>query len=610
MAYPSTTFNWIDETGVQIDIAENPLMPLGLACFSADRGPEKIQRVYGEDFFKLFGWEPSFIKHGQPLVQAANWITNAGALLVKRVVASDAMLANLCVVAKLKGEAIQKVNSDNEPLYIDAVSGEETTEAYGNEPIMTNTATISYETMSIEGIKTLKDAVDAMRGVAVTEGDELVYPLFVVTDNGRGASTKRFNIVPDYSMSKSVGFMMYYLNFIGTDKDSEHIRFCADEFKIYANTSMDFKERAKDMLQIQGSTVDDYLTEFVEKIAEFTGVSYDELIANDVLFGADRRGRYLDYIKVAEGSVELDRPQGFLLMNGSNGSFGNKPFGTEEYTKQMVEFFNGTFDDSIYDQDMWQVDVCLDANYPAEVKAAIGELVAWRQDFFYFRDYGLDVVNFDQAMFKSYDASKSRFIADYPQTVEIIDPFARKRDTVTFPYLLSSRLIPHLNSFRNAPVCGIKYEFTFPEVLDETKINFIPKHTPKSGNQKEAMKDAHINYASMIDGVLTLETQVTSQEANTQYSKISNILAVQDMIHNIRVRCPRMRYEFIDKDDMNTYQKKVEDIIRNYSDNFASLEFIYTQDDMMVANNIFAASIKVRFRNYVEAEIFDIYAVN
>ena len=211
---PGSIFNWIDESGISKNIVQTPTMPLMLTAFSSDKGPENLRVVYGEDFYKLYGYDISYERHGQPLLQAANIINNGGQLLVKRVVASDATLANAAVVAKVTAVNVQKTNADGEKLYKDTSSGQETTEADGNEAIMINTASITYEIQTVENIKTVNEAKVAMKSKLNKDGDDGVftYPLFIVCDNGRGASTKRFYISPDYNVSKNVGFMLYYLN--------------------------------------------------------------------------------------------------------------------------------------------------------------------------------------------------------------------------------------------------------------------------------------------------------------------------------------------------------------------------------------------------------------
>lgn len=606
---PTTIINWVDQTNIAPVVAQEDMRPLGLAVFSADRGPEDMRRVSGDEFYKLYGYDVSFLRHGQPLLQAANWIQHGGDLACKRIVAPDSYLANLIIVARVKGDSIQKTTSDGEALYIDAVTGEETTEAEGNEPVMVNTAVITYETQTVEEVKTMKEVLEAASALYSEGDEESVFPLFVITDNGRGESTKRFSIVPDYTLGRSLNFMLYAVNYIGSTKaELEYVRFATDSNKTYANESYDFNEQLNKMLQLNGQTVEDNLELFVEKISEITGHSVEELHTVDLLLGYDRRVKALDYIKIGEGSVELNREGGFKLENGSNGSFGKKPMRSEDYAPAMVEFFESI---EVQNQDHWQFDVCLDANYPLSVKAAIIKLVTWRKDFMYLRDFGLDCNTFEAIKFY-YDGLEadehSAYVANYCQSVEVIDPFYNKRDRVTIPYLFTEVLVPHLNYFRSAPLCGIGYGFTFPNVV-KGSLNYEPAACMAFDHQEE-FDQMGINFALYHDDVLTMQTEYTAYTGSQQLRYINNVLAVQDMIHDIRIKCPRYRYQFINKGDVEDYRKRIEDIVKSHGDKFDSLEFAYTQDETMLANKIFAASIYVTFKDFVQTEMFDIYSTN
>ena len=111
--YPGTIVNWYDQsiidTGEQITELDHK--PLLMVVSSFDKGPEKLMEVSGTNFNKLFG-TMSFAKHGQNSIQAQR-IINAGArLLVKRVCAEDAELANtiLCANVAEKDTDVQKVD--------------------------------------------------------------------------------------------------------------------------------------------------------------------------------------------------------------------------------------------------------------------------------------------------------------------------------------------------------------------------------------------------------------------------------------------------------------------------------------------------------------------
>ena len=60
-----------------IEISDSSNQPVIMAAFTSDKGTEDLIEVSGEDFFKQYGTNISFKRHGQPLLQAANAITMA-----------------------------------------------------------------------------------------------------------------------------------------------------------------------------------------------------------------------------------------------------------------------------------------------------------------------------------------------------------------------------------------------------------------------------------------------------------------------------------------------------------------------------------------------------
>ena len=256
---------------------------------------------------------------------------------------------------------------------------------------------------------------------------------------------------------------------------------------------------------------------------------------------------------------------------------------------------------------MYKPDVCMDANYPIAVKNAIYELAKFRKDFYFFGDLGLDVNTFTNAMNKLYEIPRDKFTGWYGQSYQIINPFTKRRVDVTITYSLTRCVIEHLNNRRHTPYCGIMYGWTIPEAIEGT-INFTPKITPKE-NQKTLCDDARLNYASILNDVLTVETEFTSQEEFTQLSFANNVIAIQKIIKDVRDNCPKFRYSFISTDDLASYKKSVTRIINKYTEWFESLEFVYVQDDIMKANKIFEASLKVKHKDFVQSEILNIYTL-
>lgn len=647
MNRPGTTIRLIDQSATTNVVEDTLIRPLFLQLFTSDKGPENLRTIHGNDFFKLYGSTPSFKKHGQPLLQAAEIIKAGGEVLCKRVVAEDATLANLVIVAKVSSVQTQKTNDAGMPLYIDATTGLETTDSNGgeNERVLINVAKVKYDAISIKGVKNInevkayastitKDELDleftgydnvTRVGDPLTDQnpvgqvndtddedfDKYIYPLFVVTDNGRGISSKRFNITPDYTISKALNFQLYRLNFIGdTADENEYVWFNFRDDVIYLNKSMSLDMISSELTQIQASSFADSIEMFVNRLASITGIEADELKKLDVIFGNTRKGEKLAQISVDTNGYVLNSSLGMTLQEGSNGAFGTNPIQSATYGEEMVKVLDGTFDDSIYDRDRFMIDVALDANYPVEVKRALYDLAVYREDFVYFRDYGANNSSYESIMSIHFDYLKSKFVADYCQSWDVIDAWTKKRITVTAPFSIAPKLVTHLNDRRSAPVCGILYNFVFPDVV-EGSITFLPKVTP-SVDQKTLLADNNINYASYVNNVLTLETCFTAQpdEVRTQLGWINNILAVTQVIHNIRTECPKIRYSFITDSDLDKYQEDVNKVILRNKEDFKSIYMEYVQDEIMAANKIFEADIFVKFRNFEQEEIFNIYTLS
>ena len=612
---PDTIFEYIDQSNITKTTETLVTAPYYLCCSSAERGPEDIREVVGTDFYNLYGNHISFVNHGQPLVQAAHIIDNGGRLIFKRLVADDAALANLTVIATVTKKEVEKTNAAGKPLYIDPSTNQESeTDGGGWAKATKNVASIKYGVVTVPSMKTITDVVAHVQLQYKEETD--VFPLFTVTDNGRGKSTKRFNIQPDYQLSKQNSFEFYTFNVIAdAETNAEYTRFSIDPNIIYLKTSMSLTESSKDLTQLDAYQYEEGSNKFIKAVSEATGVDEDTLKSIDVLFGCDRAGKALDYISVdltksedeAENGYDLTDATGMMIMSGDNGEFGDKPFGTSAWNKQAVKFFSGEFDDSVFNPNQVNIDAVFDANYPSEVKKAILELAEFRQDFFYFRDFGLDKYTYDQFKMAAKEFEHSKFAASYITTYDVLDPYSRKQINVTLMYSLAVKMINHFNLRRNAPCAGIQYGFTFDEAIKGT-VNFCPKYTPKI-DQKTELMDLGLNYCGYINNQLVLETTNTSQDPYSQLSYINNILAVQQIIHKVREVCPINRYTFITSDDLETYKKAVNNAIMQYKENFDTLEFVYVADPIMKANKIFNASIKVSFKDFVQTEIFKIYAL-
>lgn len=608
--YPSTTFIIEDRSQIRrLPIDEKVNAPLFMQVFSSDKGPEEMGVYYGTNFAKIFG-EPNFARHGQPLLQAQVLINNGARVLAKRIVAPDATLANLVVLAKVKTTEIQKTNEDGEPLYM-TPEGEEVTTPDGNTAIMIKKCHIEYELQTItDNHNDLNDLEASALALAnykdLAPEEEKVYPIVVVADNGRGVSSKKFKISANVSGSRNRAYLSYVFSVIEDSAIVESTIFTLNPDLTSSTSNLSLSSVAKTYLnEVKVLTFDDVMIDFINDVKTATGI--EDIDNCDILFGKTKNGIALDVFEIA-GDVNLSIPVGLPLKSGTNGSFDMAPLKSPDYTKALIRFFDGTFTKDIYDVDNILLDGIIDANYPDEVKRAIESLVNFREDCFYFRDIGTGLYTAEDIIAKAAMANPSRYIAVYGNSYDVIDDYSKKQITVTMGYSLARVLPAHFSIKRYAPLAGQLHDFVFNEIIEGT-VNFLPKIIPGK-NQKDELFAKRINFISYISGVATMECEYTTQTDYTGFSFISNTLAVQEVIKDIRIKAPKSRYTFMEEEDLIKYQEDIQRILNNYTNNFKSLTMEYAADPTYEQDMTFYAVLYVTFKKFVQAEVFRIVAIN
>lgn len=608
--YPGVIIEYNDNSEISsLPINEVRNRPLFGALFTSDKGPEAWTRVHGKEFFDIFGKSISFSRHGQPLLQAAMTINAGGELLCKRLVADDATLANIGIVASVSSSESQAADVSGNLIYLDA-DGKETT-AVTETPKTVSSTSVSYSIKSATNVKTTKEAYDAIKAT-LAEGEYLIY---VIGDNGRGTSKKRIKIIPNYRISKSLSYMIYTLYVLEGSSESESMTFSINPNLIVNDQNISLPSMiSRNSKQLTCISNDADVDAFVEALASAEGVDLETMYAYDPLFGRTNRGEALSTITLSTDGIDLQYTYGQMLQSGSNGAFGLSPISTietsEEYSKQAIAALDGSFDTVIFNVDQHKIDAFVDANYPKAVKRAIESLCVFREDYMYFRDQGLGVNNIDLVQEICAEETKSMFCSTYPQSYDIIDPYSKRQISVTIGYTLAQLLVAHCNNGRILPTAGMKHKMVISDAIYGT-LSFSPTVCPDpEGDQKEKLTDLGVNYASYIDNQLVIETLNTTHTKYSQWSFINNVMGIQEVVKAIRTRCPAIRYTFIEGEDLERYKADVEEIIAPYKNNFKQLEFEYITDATYSANKIFYATLKVVYKDFVQTEWFKITALS
>ena len=620
MPVSRTDFTIIDKSDinpVQSASVDTTDYPVYFIASSADKGPEEYKAQVKKDFAALYLPDgiASFSKHGQPLLTAAQSVVAGARVNFKRIVAEDAKLANIGVVAHVTKKPVPKTDENGNPIYTDG--SKETTNPVGTQPVMIQKCQISFTLETVTADCGDSDKVMAAQFYSSFKhtnaiGDDGSYPLFIIMDNGRGVSNKKFRIVADTSQSRPVDYVKYILTVSENGTDLEHVAFTFNPLKIEdgSNISLDSVVK-KYALQIRAHVFDSEIDALVKNVSYITNITEAEYQNSDILFGNNLFGKPYDSI-IMGNTVTLNDAVGISLVGGSNGDFGDSPINATTYVSQLVKAFNAADDedDTIYDLDNLRIDLVPDCNYPDQVKRAIEDLAEFREDFCYLRDMGTGITTMAQVKLANNLNLASRYCATYHNSWDIYDPYTKKEITVTAPYNLAIRFVNHFINGVSRAFCGQTYGITWTtdEVIEGT-VNFAPKKTP-SADQKQWFDDNRINYATYYSGLLTMESQYTSQVRYTKLSFLSNVMNLQSIIREVRQYCPKNRYRFLDGNDLTNYQKDVNNILEKHSANFAALKMVYAKDKNYENNQIYYAYIYVVFRNVCDAEKFLVYVLN
>lgn len=608
-SYPRSQFDIVDQTNIQ-EIAQQATempLPMTMAAATFDKGPEDWRLIMSlDDLTKEYG-SISFVKHGQGQLTVADQLRSGAAVLLKRMVSEDAALANVTIRARV-------VNSDNiSYVYFYAKSGVEIAN-------FDTACEVGYDSYNPD-----------------SEAND--FPLFTVTPMGRGVSNMFFRINPNYTSAKSSTYVTYSFEVYENQQLLESILFTMNPDIVINGVSQALNPKIKaNSKQIKVNLYEDGLYGLISALSltaknGTNPIPVNDLINLDFLNGVDRRGStpiggIVTKTQTNESAdlwasnkpediitaYDLSDAYGIPLTGGTYGSMGETPLSNpQEYERMLLGTYGANHDSRlhdniIYDLDAYKVDFIVDANYSFSVKNAIINLCDFRQDMIFLCDLGTTATYYTPISEAVGRLTQSRFCAVFHPFFKVYDPYTHKQIQVTLPYLLSSRLIKHINNGVGRPFCGILNGITFPEIINGT-LNYMPVEIP-GVNQKLDLVDLNVNYINYYDGIAVLETSYVNYDKYSQLSFMHNIMLVQRAIKDIRAKCPKARYTFMDGSDLDKYIDDANTILNQYAPFFKSITMKYMADELYENNNIYYATVIVEFKNFINEELFRVIAVS
>lgn len=642
-SYPRTQFEVVNNTSVE-EIATstvNGTTAIMMAPYTSDKGSEDWELLYGLTDFTTRKGGLNFVKHGQAQLTVANLLTNGSYVLAKRMVSKDATLANVTIRAKI----VVVENVSYVYLYGTSASGKHT-----------------FDDVCDAGYNNFDPDAEPVDGVSDHESKNTKtydIPLFTVAAIGRGVSALTFRLIPEYFASKSSNYMKYTFEVSENVKVLESITCTFNPDAIVDGVIQSIQNKVNSVSgQVKTRIFEDGILKFTKVLSEtavkneqavtinsLSGekevssnpvkIAISELINLDIINGYDKKENAISGIitknifdagKVSESNLwsafkpadvnafSLNVAEGIKLTGGTNGAMGAAPVtNKEEYKNMLLGTFgkrsaDNNFDPIIYDLDRYKVDAIFDCNFDVEVKNAIIDLVDFRGDCVFLADLGTGLTDLDSIISKASQITNSKYVAIYHNSFDIVDQFTKKQITVTMPYLLAPKLVSHISTGVGKAFAGMPNNISFPEIIEGT-INMLPVAIPGL-DQKQKLADNNINYLSYYDDLAVMDSMWTNDDSYTQLSFLHNVMAVQEIIKIIRTRCPRTRYTFLDGDDLEEYLSDTNSIIKEYKNNFKSIEMTYMADEKYESNNIFYAAIKVQFHNFVNEEYFKVICID
>lgn len=434
------------------------------------------------------------------------------------------------------------------------------------------------------------------------------YPLIVAIDNGRGFSVKAVKLTADLNTSKDLSSMMYNMEiYEGTDRTDA--AFCSINPSMVVNNTL-YGLHMDTCEQVIFNNVEGVYQAYIDHLVSLTGYTAEALSKCDLIAMTNNKGTSLVGISLDEESIDLGADYGVMLQSGGNGEFGDAPFGTEPWIEAALAVIDDY--DALWDPDTYKICAAFDANYPEPVKDKFAWFANEREDFNFFRDYGIDIKSYSAIAAKHAELAEKEecanwFNGEYFTTYDILDPETRVRERVTMMYDFAAAMVDHFAKGAYRPAAGIANGMILPSAI-EGSVNFTPYNKPQV-KQKALIDDMRVNYAIFHEGQCVVQSTYTSNPEKTQLSFVNNVLIVEEVIRAVRIACPKHRFTFVTNNDFSSYAEAVNNVLKGFRPLFAELKFEWMTDPLKAQQKIFTASISVRFNNWAQTEYFDIYCL-
>lgn len=585
-----------------------------------------------DEYISEFG-KPRYDLYGQPcLMPYASLSSGQAKCWVLRVMPEDATYANMLVVAKVK---VGEKNGVRIPAELPAKQ-----ELIGNKTLLVKHEVIFFENLkNADDFNALAESVIKKEELKSSNEGWKIYPLFGFVSAGRGAYGNNYRVritnAPQADKDNIYkNFKVELLELANGLVRKDLFQGSLDPVALDGNKSLFLEDLVNDTVQTK-KKIEMYMFahhynsifELYKKEVEPTTTL--DLGTFDIITGVDKTGHPIPNIliqheekpfftepesidvegAVAVGSVSLGAVEGVSFAGGTDGSFdiNTESAKREEAIKNAyIKAFKGEFDKALVSKRRTPADFILDANYPAEVKTALVELVNRRYDAQGMIDAGIlnttsDLLEWAEKMSAVAAPSFTKEGMHY----KIRDPFTGKIIPVTITYLYAQLLPNHVRAFgRHTPFVGE----TFTKVTGAIKNSVRPIIDVDDEDLKEKLYENRVNYYECTaENTFIRATQSTAQTAWSDLSEQNNMLILLEIKRKIEDMVYKLNYKFSEASDRKDFTDSARRMFLPYLGNqVRDIDVSFQMNNWEEERSILHCYLTVQFKSLSKRGIIEI----
>lgn len=562
---------------------------------------------------KEFG-SPNMKFYGQSYYQVIQWLTGGGTVYGMRLTPSNAYFANTMLNVKTKPIQTQAYERDGDGNFLKDENSQRIPLLDNlGDPVLVPGIDVKLAVESVSQLGTKTDLKGRMESLDEMDADGYknhYLTMFVSKGKGKYGNKLSYNLVPNSNYEEDYDFRIYTVSLFEKDDfgnvnnlEVPYLVSTYPEAKNISNVMFGIKEILSSYSgQFDVEFNDLAYDRLLEDIDNATKVAGESVFANlrtiDFLFGYDKEGELYENIVMNPDSTAIDAFEGILFAGGSDGSLDTSiPLTSRMLTMEalLLEVYTGVKDSKLLDDQIYPLELSMDANHSVAIKNTICNFVRMREDHMGIVDTNIQanpaaVLAWRKSQFQENDY----LTAIFGMHSTTYDPYTSKDMTVTQMYDLAYRI----------PFSDARYGMHMPFVGPKRGIlnNFKTLCWNPTTLEKEELYKARVNYIETDNVNSRYMSQLTSQKKTSALSNINNVRTLLKAKRLVKSICKEFFFEYPTPDTINTMNSSINRELYQFIDSGAcsSMNCAVYQEAYDKIMKTLRVKISVTFNNVIE----------